>query len=552
MGGRKERQIFVKQKFKNNIETCLFLTMCLLLPVFTMEAAQIENDTYWFSLIMEPICAVFTISYLTVFLAIYRGERAGFGVFLKNFGSWAKWLLAGLWQFLWIFLWLLLFIIPGIVKAIAYSQYYFILAEFPKVDIKKALKLSETMMKGNKMLWLKRLLVFLPAIIIPELIAFIFYEDTLWVLLIPLICYLFLIPFMTLVFTDLYETLKMQALRDGRIQLSELGIAEHESIAEHTNATEEAVLENGFHKKGLIAFCVLTVLSVGLSAINAGGGSALIGGESLAVLDIRGTISENDGVTYNQQYLLDSVEEIKQDEGNKGILLRINSPGGAVYQIDELYLKLMEYKKETGRPIYAAIETQAASGGYYEACAADKIYANRNALIGSIGVFIGEFLDVSDLLDEIGVNVTFIKSAPNKTMGNIYQPLTEEQKGIYQSICDEMYGRFVAIVSKSRDLSEDKVRVLADGRIYSAKQAEHSGLIDGVETFDTTKNRMIQDLGYEDLSLNYYSYESPTGVLDMIGVENIKKLIGAFTGDESVGKEKAEPELPVPMMMYLP
>ena len=533
---------------QENLETCLLLSICILIPFFMFGISQFRNTVLWVAVLMELLGGILTVGYLSAFLGIYRGEKQGLERFINSFSKWMKWGAATLWKTFWLVLWTLLFVIPGLVKAIAYSQYYFILAEYPKVSVKEALKLSEIMMKGNKLLWLRKLAVFLPVLVLPALIAGFFYEQSAWALLLPAICYLFAIPYATFVFTDLYETVKQKALCEGRIRPESFGVEVAESIQRHLES--DHMRKKKYSKKGLFAFCMVFGIAVGVSAINGSDTAGIFDTDSLAVIDIKGTISETDGAYYNQQYLLNAVDEIREDNSNKGILLRINSPGGAVYQIDELYLKLMDYKKQTGRPIYAAIETQAASGGYYEACAADKIYANRNALIGSIGVFIGEFLDVSDLLDELGVKVTFIKSAPNKTMGNIYQPMTEEQKAIYQSICDEMYGRFVKIVSKGRNMPEDQVRKLADGRIYSAKQAHENGLIDGVETIDSTTERMIKDLGYEDLSINYYSYESPTGVLDMIGVQNFKKWIGALNGNKE--QEKAEPDMPVPMMMYLP
>ena len=267
--------------------------------------------------------------------------------------------------------------------------------------------------------------------------------------------------------------------------------------------------------KGLYIFIALLIFCVGLAVV-ATVGNGPIATDYIAVLDIVGTISENDGYTYDQQYLLDSVEQIMEDHHNQGLILHIDSPGGAVYQIDELYLKLMDYKEMTGRPVYAAIESYAASGGYYEACAADKIYANRNAITGSIGVIMGEFVDLSGLLDRLGVNVSYITSGANKSMGNSYQPLTEEQKAIYQSICNEYYNRFVKIVVEGRNLDEGTVRKLADGRIYSASQALQHGLIDGLESFDDTVSRMTADLGYDSIDVQYFQYTASYGLLDYI------------------------------------
>ena len=296
--------------------------------------------------------------------------------------------------------------------------------------------------------------------------------------------------------------------------------------------------------KGLYIFIALLIFCVGMAVV-ATVGNGPIATDYIAVLDIVGTISENDGYTYDQQYLLDSVEQIMEDHHNQGLILHIDSPGGAVYQIDELYLKLMDYKETTGRPVYAAIESYAASGGYYEACAADKIYANRNAITGSIGVIMGEFIDLSGLLDRLGVNVSYITSGANKSMGNSYQPLTEEQKAIYQSICNEYYDRFVKIVVEGRNLDEGTVRKLADGRIYSASQALQHGLIDGLESFDDTVSRMTADLGYDSIDLQYFQYTASYGLLDYI-LSN--SFVQQFLGNQKTHavQEQKQPQV----MMY--
>lgn len=296
--------------------------------------------------------------------------------------------------------------------------------------------------------------------------------------------------------------------------------------------------------KGLYIFIALLIFCVGLAVV-ATVGNGPIATDYIAVLDIVGTISENDGYTYDQQYLLDSVEQIMEDHHNQGLILHIDSPGGAVYQIDELYLKLMDYKETTGRPVYAAIESYAASGGYYEACAADKIYANRNAITGSIGVIMGEFVDLSGLLDRLGVNVSYITSGANKSMGNSYQPLTEEQKAIYQSICNEYYDRFVKIVAEGRNLDERTVRKLADGRIYSASQALQHGLIDGLESFDDTVSRMTADLGYDSIDVQQFQYTASYGLLDYI-LSN--SFVQQFLGNQKIHavQEQKQPQV----MMY--
>ncbi len=268
-------------------------------------------------------------------------------------------------------------------------------------------------------------------------------------------------------------------------------------------------------------------------------------GDHIAVLDIMGTISENDGYTYDQQYLLNSIDTMIADEHNKALILHIDSPGGTVYETDELYLKIMEYKTYTGRPVYAAVENYAASGGYYVACAAEAIYANRNATTGSIGVIMGEFLDLSELLDNIGVGVSFVATGSNKAMGNSYEPLTEEQRAIYQEICDESFAQFVSIIAKGRSMNEEAVRILADGRIYTAKQAVQNGLIDGIEPFQTTLERMTYDLGYDTIEVAHYSYNAPDTFMDYMMLGD---PIGYFTKGNDMEKQSGlkvnkQPEL---------
>ena len=299
-------------------------------------------------------------------------------------------------------------------------------------------------------------------------------------------------------------------------------------------------------RKGIKIIGGILLISFMLGIFLSAGGSSTPSEEYLAVLHIEGTMSENDGYTYDQQYLLDSVEELIQDKYNQGLLLCIDTPGGAVYQIDELYLKLMEYKENTGRPIYAAVESYAASGGYYVACAADKIYANRNAITGSIGVIMGEFIDVSGLLDQLGVDVSYVSTGANKAMGSSFAPLTEEQRAIYQAICDESYERFVAIISESRNMEEAAVRNLADGRIYTANQAVQNGMIDGIESFEDTLNRMKTDLGNADMEVWTYQYQGPAGLFDYLASGDIQKLADTFTGEKRLMENSEPPEV----MMY--
>ena len=222
---------------------------------------------------------------------------------------------------------------------------------------------------------------------------------------------------------------------------------------------------------------------------------------------IEGTImSEESGASvlgYSHEKTMSDIEKYMNDGMNKGIALYINSPGGVVYDVDELYLKLKEYKDTTGRPVYAYFGQFACSGGYYAAMAADKIYANRNSVTGSIGVIMSLY-DMTELYEKIGIKEIDIVSGGNKAMGSSGVSLTEEQKAIYQSQVDENFEQFAGIVSEGRNMSIDEVKALADGRTYTANQALSNGLIDGIclyeEFEDTIMNEMDSIIIYENKS----------------------------------------------------
>ena len=232
----------------------------------------------------------------------------------------------------------------------------------------------------------------------------------------------------------------------------------------------------------------------------------------ISVIHIRGVISE-ENKTYNQKWLLKQIKRAKNDPNNRGILLNINSPGGTVYESDEAYLSLLEFKESTKRPVYAYFGSLAASGGYYIGCAADTIDANRNCLTGSIGVIAGQALDATALLDKLGVKITTITAGRNKNMGNYNSSLTEEQRAILQSIADEAYEQFTEIVADSRNLDLSNVKALADGRVYTAKQAKSHGLVDDVCSFDEAKDLIKEafeakdEEGNEGESVNFVEYK---------------------------------------------
>ncbi|MBE5934789.1 MAG: signal peptide peptidase SppA [Lachnospiraceae bacterium] len=232
-------------------------------------------------------------------------------------------------------------------------------------------------------------------------------------------------------------------------------------------------------------------------------------GDYVGVLKVEGTMTTAETAAglfeaegYSHSDLIDTIDDYMEDDNNVGMLLYVNSPGGTVNAADELYLKLMEYKKETKNPIYVYMADEACSGGYYVSVAGDKIYGNRNTWTGSIGVYM-ELANYKALFDKLGIKTTYIKAGANKTMGSATQELTEEQSKILQSIIDESYEQFIeVIVAGRKNMTEQEIRKAADGRIYTAKQAKDVGLIDDVKFYDE-----VIDIIYKDLGENIEIYE---------------------------------------------
>ena len=204
-------------------------------------------------------------------------------------------------------------------------------------------------------------------------------------------------------------------------------------------------------------------------------------GPAVALLDVVGPIASGGTSPFETRPVTasgDVVPLIRRAADNPDVavlMLRLNSPGGSVVGSDEIYQAL----RETGKPVVAFMQEVAASGAYYIGMAAEHIVANPNSLTGSIGV-IGQFPNAEVLMEKIGVQVTTIKSGRSKDIGNPFRAMSDEEQAIFQEIVDETYGRFVAVVARGRNLPEEQVRGLADGRIYTGQKALELGLVDAL------------------------------------------------------------------------
>ena len=213
---------------------------------------------------------------------------------------------------------------------------------------------------------------------------------------------------------------------------------------------------------------------------NAQSGEAQAEGHYVALLQIDGELSETDYI-YDHVGTLDVLKDLADDEDNDALLLYLNTPGGNMYESDELYHALMVYRQETGRPIYGYMAQECCSGGMLVAMAADELYASRMTIAGNIGVYMTSVSD-AELYKKLGVELEYIATGENKVPG--YPKLTDEQREIYRAMVEESFDFFKEAIASARGLNEEQMASFTDGRLLTAIQAQELGLIDGVMYYD--------------------------------------------------------------------
>lgn len=224
----------------------------------------------------------------------------------------------------------------------------------------------------------------------------------------------------------------------------------------------------------------------------------------ILVIPIEGAIGM-DGSGYQHELILSAIEQASLDDTIKAVLLDIDSPGGQVYHTHEVYSELMSLKEEVDMPIYASMRSMAASGGYYLAMPADTIFAGPNTVTGSIGVIMSNY-DVSELMDEYGIRKNVIKSGEMKDILSASRSMTDEEEQVLQDYVDESFDEFIAVIDENRDnLDEGQIRELADGRIYSGRQALEHGLVDELGYFNEALESLRQAEGLEDAQVFQYT-----------------------------------------------
>jgi protease-4 len=221
---------------------------------------------------------------------------------------------------------------------------------------------------------------------------------------------------------------------------------------------------------------VLVLFAVTLWLLLAVTDDGLPGGAKVAVVEVEGLIGAGADRGLDSDAVIRILGEYRDDPAIRAVVLRINSPGGVVAPTQEIFTAVRRLR-EAKKPVVASLGSVAASGGYYVAVAADRIYASPGTLTGSIGVVM-QLANVEGLLKKVGVEYVVVKAGAYKDVGNFARPMTAEERRILQALLDDVYDQFIAAVADGRRLATKDVRGFAEGRIYSGRQAQGLKMVD--------------------------------------------------------------------------
>jgi protease-4 len=195
-----------------------------------------------------------------------------------------------------------------------------------------------------------------------------------------------------------------------------------------------------------------------------------LGGRKVALITVEGVILDSKEV-------IEQLEKYRMNPSVKAIVLRINSPGGGVAPSQEIYEEILKIRQTDKTPVVASMGSVAASGGYYVASAADLILANPGSITGSIGVLL-QIPNISGLLQKIGVKSVVVKSGLHKDLASPTREMTDAERQILQGMLDDVHNQFIDVVANGRQIDRKKVEAIADGRIFSGREAQSLGLVD--------------------------------------------------------------------------
>ncbi len=247
-------------------------------------------------------------------------------------------------------------------------------------------------------------------------------------------------------------------------------------------------VKSGFRKAALYFLLGVAVLFgianlMAGNSMTGGGGS----GEKIAIVEIAGFIGDS-------RDIVRQIRIFREDNSVQGIILRIDTPGGAVAPSQEIYDEVL--RSRTKKPIYASMGSVAASGGYYIAAAAEKVYANPGSLTGSIGVIMA-FTNFEGLMKKVGVRPEVIKAGKFKDTGSPARSMSKKEKKYLQAVVKDVHNQFIEAVTKGRNLSKQQAKELADGRIFTGRQALDLKMVDELGGLEDAISSMGARLGID-------------------------------------------------------
>ncbi len=230
--------------------------------------------------------------------------------------------------------------------------------------------------------------------------------------------------------------------------------------------------------------------------------------DRIAIIEVNGVIQDLGAslwfaqAGYHHRVMLQMLDKAAEDDTVKGVILRVNSPGGGVVESAEIHKKVKALT-EKEKPVYVSMGSMAASGGYYISAPATKIYASPTTLTGSLGVIM-ETINYSQLAENIGIDFEVVKSGPHKDIGSGARDMTKKEREILQSMVDNAYNDFVNVIAEGRSMSEEQVKNIADGRIYDGRQAKEVGLVDELGDLDETIQALKEEIGKKQIGVIRY------------------------------------------------
>lgn len=276
------------------------------------------------------------------------------------------------------------------------------------------------------------------------------------------------------------------------------------------------------------------------------------GKNQIAVLTLDGVIQDTGSGSpflaagYNHQFFMNQLNEIYENESVKGVVLSVNSPGGGVVESADIYDAIRTIQEERDIPVYVSMGGMAASGGYYVAAPAEKIFVNHETITGSIGVIM-ESINYAKLAEKYGIDFNTIKTGPYKDIMSGSREMTDEEREMLQEMINDSYDRFVDIIVDGRGMSKADVQKVADGRILNGRQAIEAGLADDYGKVGDVIEQLKED--YELQNATVFEYTMNESLTSLFGMK-MQSVFGGVSEHEMIARILSQYNN-APRMMYL-